>query len=890
MRWRRRKAREEDLERELRSDLELEAEEHREKGRSPEEARRAAQRAFGNTTLVMEDVRAVWVWLWLEQFAQDLRYGLRMLRRSPAFTAVAVLSLALGIGANAAVFTLVNAVLLRMLPVTNPQELVGVTAVQRGAPGIISYPMYRDLRDRQQVFTDILASAGETPYRITIPGPGGQQSELDNMRVSFVSGNYFTVLGVQAAIGRFFHPEEDRNANTSETSGSVVVLNHGFWESQFGGDVGVIGRTILIGRSPCQVIGVAPRGFSGEAVGAAAAAWVPLVPFSSPDELDNRRGAFTAEIGRLKPGMSREQAQSSLTALFQQLLLAEGRTGSRVSDNAISLESGATGLDYGLRRRFGKPLRIIMAIVAVVLLIACANLANLLLARAASRRGQIGVRLAIGCSRGRLIRQLLTESMLLSLLGAAAGAALASWGSNALVRMVSFGPVPIQLDLTPDARVVLFLAGLGVLTGMVFGFAPALRTTRVDLVPSLKGTLRGAVAAPAKQRLTRMLLVAQVALSLLLLVGAGLLIHSVQNLHHLDWGFRPEHVLILDLAHNPLRRDPDSLAQTAHQVMERVRQVPGVDSSSVSGLLLFSPSDISAPLAISGYTPGADERVMARFNCVSPGYFQTVGMTLAEGRGLEDRDGPNAPRVAVINQAMERRYFHGASAVGRSMTITAGPLAQRKPIEVVGVVKDSKYNNLREDAKPLFYLPIEQLPRTLRSLEVRTSRPLREISGQIRQALAAASREVMVRRVVTLSDQVDQSLAGEEIVMKLCTVFGALSLLLACVGLYGVMSYSMTQRTSEIGIRMALGATRPDVLWLMLRETMVVVVAGLLTGFPLAIASSRLVSTFLYDLSATDPLTLSIAICLLVAASVLAGLLPARRAARVDPMVALRYE
>ena len=875
--------REEDLDRELQAHLDLEAAEGEQRGLPASDARFAARRTLGNAGLVREDVRAVWRWLWLEQLRQDVRYGLRTLRHSPAFTGVAVLSLALGIGANAAVFALLNAVLLRVLPVAHPQELVALKAA--GKSGIISYPMYRDLRERQRVFTDILATAGDTPYRVTIPGSGGRQTELDNVRVDFVSGNYFDVLGVAPAAGRLFQPDDDRNPNSGETTGSVVVLSDAFWERQFGRDQNVLGATILIGRSPCRVIGIAPSGFGGETVTRFVSAWVPLVPFSSPDDLDNRYGMITSEIARLKPGVTAEKAQASMTVLYRQLLAAESGPAKAAGNHALALEGAATGLDFGLRRKFGGPLRIVMAVVAVVLLIACLNIANLLLARAASRRGQIAVRLAIGCSRRRLIRQLLSESLLISLLGALAGAGLAWWGSKALARMIS-----IRADEALDARVVLLLAVLGVLTGIAFGLAPALRATHVDLASSMKAATRGASAGIAKQRITRVLLVAQVALSLLLLSAAGLLIHSIRNLHHIDWGFRPEHVVIFDLAHDPRERDPASLGQAARRVLERIRRIPGIESASLSGLLLFSTSDISAPLRIPGYTPAADEHVLARYISASPGYFETLGMRLAAGRTFSDRDSADAPRVAVINQAMARRYFAGANPVGRTMNITAGPPAGRRPIEIVGVIRDSKYNNLRDDAKPLFYLPIEQYPRAMRSLEIRTTQPLGGLSGVVRQALAETNKDIMVRRVTSLSDQVDQTLAGEEIIMQLSAAFGALALLLACVGLHGVMSYAMTQRTSEIGIRMALGATRQDVIWLMLRETLAVVAAGLAIGIPAAMAASRLLSGFLYGLGVDDPLAWAAAIGLLAAASALAGLLPARRAARVDPMTALRYE
>ena len=793
---------------------------------------------------------------------QDLRYGLRMLRKTPSFTLIAITTLALGIGANTAVFTLINALLLRALPVANPHELVVINARAGGNPGIISFPMYRDLRARQEVFTDILASGGGSSVRLTIPGGAGA-TEVDNVQTSLVTANYWSVLGVQPALGRFFTEDEDRIPNSSETAGSLAVLSYSFWERQFGRDPAVLGRTVIVNRRSCQVIGVAPRGFFGEAVGGEPDLWVPLISFSSGELLENRRGMITAHIGRLKPGVNREQAQTAMTLLFQQLVQAEraqgppsepGRTPA-IQDYFIQLEPGATGLSYGpLRRTFTQPLWIVMAIVALVLLIACANVANLLLARAVARQREISVRLALGCSRFRLVRQLLTESLLLSALGTAAGILVAWWGSHVLLRMVDTGAVPLRLDLSPDARVLLFTAAVMVLTGIGFGLLPAWRASGFDLASAMKDQARG-TGQRVKQYLGRTLVVVQVALSLLLLIGAGLLIRSLHNLRQIDLGFRPEQVLLFHLAHNPSNPEPAALTHAAREVQERVKQIPGVERVSVSWLMLFSRADdANAPLKIHDYTPAPDENVKARYNSVSPGYFETVGMSLVAGRGIEERDAENAPQSAVINEAMARRYFPRANPVGKIIEITAGP-TKGKPIEIVGVVRDAKYNNLRAETKPMFYISIQQLPRTLGTLEVRTREPMAALSASIRNALLEVIKDVMIRRVVTLSDQVDQTLAGERLITTLCTFFGTLALLLASVGLYGVLSYAVAQRTQEIGIRMALGATGRNVLWMILRQSLTVVVIGIALGLSLALICTRLLSTFLYGLSPTDPLS-----------------------------------
>ena len=836
----------------------------------------------------------------METLLRDIRYGLRSLLKSPGFAAVIVLTLALGIGANTAVFTLIDTLLLRTLPVANPRELVVVTAGP-GTRSIISFPMYRDLRALQQVFTDIFASAGETPVRLTVLN-GSESAEVDNVRTDFVTANYFAVLGVQPAAGRFFTEDEDRNPQSSETTGSIAVISYAFWERQFGRDPSALNRTVLIGRSACRVVGVTARGFRGESIGSDTDVWVPLISFSSSDNLENRRGVFTSYMARLKPGITQEKARSELTLVFQQLLQAErikfppkNPVSSSVQDFSIALQPGATGFDYGVRRTFAKPLWIIMAIVALVLFIACANVANLLLSRAASRRREIGVRFALGCNRARLVRQLLTESLLLSMLGTLVGLAFAYWASPLLVRMVDTGPLPLALDLRPDTRMLAFTIAVTVITGLGFGIAPAWRASQIDLTSALKDQGRAGTGKRTRQYLGRTLVAIQVALSLLLLVGASLLIRSLHNLHHVDLGFQPAQVLIFDLAHNAQNRQPQAMARVARDVYERVRQIPGVQSASVSGLMLFGPSDISAPIRFRDYQPSQSEPIPIRFSSVSPGFFETVGMTIFQGRGIQDQDSENAPLVAVINESMARRYFTQANPVGGLMEIPApwkSPFeaSQGKPIQIVGVVRDAKYNDLRAEVKPMFYVPIQQMPRSLRSLEVRTTEPASLITGRVRSALLEVTKDLMIRRVIPLSNQVDRTLAGERMITTLCTFFSVLALLLASVGLYGVISYAVAQRTNEIGIRMALGARGRDVVLLVMRQSLMVVLAGLATGLLLAVISTRLVASFLFGLSTLDPLSIVVGTLVLAVVAALAVLVPARRATKVDPLVALRYE
>jgi len=890
---------ERELDEELRGASQTLEDRYMARGMSAAEARRAARLALGGVEPVKEAVRDVRVGVRVELFLSDVRYAARALRKSPAFAAAAIVSLALGIGANAAIFTFINALMLRPLPVRDPSALVELTGTHKDGFALVSFPMFRDLSAQQQVLTGMVATAGETPYRVTIPTDGGGASEVDNVRISFVSGNYFSLLGVDPAQGRLFTPDDDRNPDSAATAGSVIVLSDGFWQRQFARDPSIVGRTILMGRTRVQVIGVTPPGFTGEYVAAAADGWVPLTTFSSRDDLDNRRGVFTAYFGRLQPGVSMREAQTQLTALYQRLLAAEGLVKPPLGDYVIRLDSAAAGLDYSLRRTYRTPLFIVMGMVAVVLLIACANIANLLLARATARAGEIGVRLALGCSRARLVGQLLVESALLSIAGAAAGLLLSRWATEMLARMILGGPVGLKLRLGPDVRVLAFLGGVGLLTTLVFGLVPALRSTRVDLAPTLKGLRRGSGAS--KQRAGRALVVAQVALSLLLLVGAGLLVRSFQNLHAQDFGFSPEHVIIFSLAHGPADRSPASMAAVERAARERVLAVPGVQSASFSGIMLFSPSDIGSPFWIPGRPIPADGPPSARYNSVSAGYFETVGMRIVAGRSFtEHDDSADAPRVTVVNESFQRRFFPDG-AVGRTIWLGRFPRGKtggfmppattpEQMVEIVGVVHDAKYNNLREDAKPLFFLPFAQMTRSLRALEVRTDRPASAIAAPVREALSSVSRDIMIRSVVPLSDQVDASLAAERLLLRLCVLFGALALLLACVGLYGVIAYRVAQRTTEIGVRVALGATPMSVVRGVLRDTLVLVVVGVAIGVPAALAAGRLLVTFLYGLTPRDPMTLLTAIVILLAAASAAAALPARRAARVDPNVALRYE
>ena len=880
--WFHKAAVERDLDDELRAAEEALRDRYLAQGMPEPSASRAARLALGGVEPVKEAVRDVRAGVRLEIFVSDVRYAIRALRKAPAFTAAAVLSLGLGVGANTAIFTFINALALSPLPVDDPSALVEITARPHDT-AIISFPMFRDLAARQQVLTGMVATAGETPMRVTVPSTAGGAQEIDNVRISFVSGNYFSVLGVSPASGRLFLPEDDRDPASAATAGSVVVLSDAFWQRQFGRDPGVIGRTITIGRNLARVVGVTPPGFAGEIIGNAADGWVPLTAWSSRDDLDNRRGAFTAYFGRLRPGVRAAEAEAQLSALFQQFLAAEAihkapeRTG-------IALMSASAGLDFSLRRTYLRPLVIVMGMVALVLLIACGNIANLLLARGAARKGEIAVRLALGCSRARLVGQLLIESAILSTAGTAAGILISLVATDSLARLILRGPVGLKLRLDPDIRVFAFLALLTVATTLIFGLLPALRATRIGLGPALKGLHRGTGQA-SRQHAGRLLVVGQVALSLLLLVGAGLLVRSVHNLYAEDLGFVPDGVLLFSLAGSPADRSPAAMLAIERSARERVMAIPGVQAAGFSGMLIFSPSDIGAPFTIPG--SASDEPLTARYNSVSPGYFETVGMTIVEGRTLHARDNTAAaPGVVVVNQSFARRFFP-SGAVGRVIRF-GGPGGQ--PLEIVGIVRDAKYNSLRAAAKPLLFLPYARMPRTLRSLEVRAAVPASALTGQVREALSGVTKDLMIRQVLPLTEQVAQSLAAERLLLRLCAVFAGLALLLACIGLYGVVAYSVSQRTMEIGVRVALGATPSSVMRRVVRDTLLLVAAGIALGIPAAIAGGRLLVSFLYRLTPGDPLTLGAAVATLVTCAMIAATAPARRAARVDPARVLRNE
>jgi len=836
----------------------------------------------------------------METLFQDLRYGVRMLRTHPSFTAVAVLSLALGIGANTAIFSLINAVLLKMLPVKNPQELALFTVAGARASTNFSYPLYEQLRDHNRSFSGVIAAGGVGRMRMVVSEPGAS-GQTEQIRAQLVSGNFFSVLGVNTVIGRALAESDDQAASPQP----AAVISYGFWQRRFGSDPAVVGKQITLNDAPLTIVGVAPPKFFGFEVGSDPDLWWPMrmIPqvYRGDQRLNDRTSWWLRVMGRLQPGTSQAQARAEADVVFQQLLAEmlaarEARPGGsgwttterrNFLDRRIELEPGAAGWTT-LRQQFRQPLFILMTVVALVLLIACANVANLLLARAASRQREIAVRLAIGAGRWRLIRQLLTESVLLASLGGALGLIFAHWGTRLLVSYQS----GVTLDLTLDGGILGFTMGVSLLTGLLFGLAPALRATRLDLNSALKEKISG--LSRSRLALNKVLVVVQVALSLFLLIGAGLFVRTLQNLKSLDAGFDRENIVLFEIDTGSGYDNARSVSLYT-QVLARLEALPGARSASRSMFGLLMDNNWSDRVEVAGYTPQSDENMECYGQIVGPKFFETMGMQLLLGRDFGSQDerptgentAPPTRRVAVINQTMARYFFGNDNPIGKHFNFRGRAQNQ---IEIVGVVKDTKYRTLREQTPRTIYMPFYQNAFLGGTFVLRTVSDPTNFAAAIRGTVQEIDPKLQVLGLRTMNDVVDRTLVQERFVAELAGFFSLFALLLASIGLYGIMSYGVVRRTSEIGIRMALGAQRGDIIWLVMRETLLLVIIGAAIGLPAALAATRLISSQLFGLTGTDPVTLSLATLLLIVVAAFAGYLPAKRASRVDPMVALRYE
>src|SRR5262245_49588694 len=830
---------------------------------------------------------------------QDLRYSARMLWKSPNYTLIAVLTLSLGIGANTAIFSLIDAVLLRTLPVREPERLALFGAgesqgVSIGFPNrrteLFSYPFYRDVRQRNQVFSDVAAvqSLPNNVYGI-VSGAGGDP-EMIGARL--VSGSYFSALGVEAVLGRAFTDADDQVPGGHP----VAVASHAWWERRLGADPASIGKTITFGSTVYTLIGVAPREFFGTEVGESPDIWIPLAMEEQvpPGWKGRENNLFRSLylVARLKPGVEIKQAGVETNLLFKQAL--QEYAGSQPSPErqrdiqqaSIELTPAGRGLSQ-LRFQFSEPLKALMAVVGLVLLIACANVANLLLARGVARRKEFAVRLSLGAGRLRLILQLCAESVLLAALGGALGVIIAWWGSQALVWMASTGPQQLPIDVTPDARILGFTLLASLLSAIIFGMAPALRATKVDLNSALKEG-RGD-SAMTRSLLGKALVVAQVSLSLLVLVGAGLFVRSLINLRNVDTGFNQQNVILFQPATDSVgyKDDDPRLINLYREVEEKVSAIPGVRAASFS-LFSFNQGAWTNPITVQGGQPPIGGNPVILNNVVGPGFFSAMNLPLVSGRPFNPQDTKTSPKVAVISEEFARRFFSGTSPLGKRYRM--GTSGEGEEIEVIGVVKDAKYRNLSEKTQPMAYYPYSQHSWYLGNFQVSFSGESSAIVAAVRRAIKEVNRNLPIAEVAMFSEQVERSLVQQKLIARLSSLFGLLALLLSAIGLYGVISYSVTQRTREIGIRMALGAESRNVLRLVLGQGAKLALIGALAGLGASWALTRWIESLLFNVSPTDRMTFVIIALLLMSVALLACYIPARRATKVDPLVALRCE
>ncbi|HYL61159.1 MAG TPA: ABC transporter permease [Candidatus Methylomirabilis sp.] len=885
----RRSRTETDMDAELRSHLESRAEDLIRIGVPRAEALRRARLEFGGLERVKEECRKSRGVTFVESLLQDLRFGLRMLRKSPGFTTVAVLTLALGIGANTAIFSLIDAVMLRMLPVQNPERLVQIrfkSLLSQDPMSSLTNPIWEQVRDHQDVFSGVFAWSPRT-FDLA---DGGEENDINGI---YASGDYFTVLGVRPAAGRLLTTSDDVRGCSG-----VAVLGYGSWQSRYAGAQSAIGSSIRLNGHYFPIVGVSQRGFSGTDVGRPFDVAIPICAAAILGRsLDMRDAWWLSMIGRLKPGANISQAQARMKVLSAPLFGAvvpqdwSAKSQDIFRKNTFLLNPASTGVFGGIRQQYGQPLKILMLVVGLVLLIACANIASLLLARSAARKKEIVLRLSLGASRARLIRQVLTESILLSAIGAILGVFFARWGSALLVRFVSTNQGQVFLNLKTDARVLAFTIAIAVLCGVLFGVLPALRSTRFEAISAMKEGSAQTAGGRAHSASARWIVAAQVALSLILLIGAGLFIRTFTNLMTLNAGFDPNNVLLTEMnVHSAGLSDP-ALASLYGQMLAKLQALPGVVSASQCLLYPLSSGDEwNFEVSVPGYKPPNGVEPLVYLNWVTPGYFSTMRTPLLEGRVFAARDSANSTPVVVINQLLANTYFPGQNPIGKHIQI-GGPEIGDKPLEIIGVVQNAKRDSLDQDFLSAAYVPLAQI-HSLRedtTFEIRTATTPGALIPAVRDAMASVNKSASLG-FSTLKQLADDSVLQEHLMAVLSGFFGGLALLLTAIGLYGVMAYVVTLRTHEIGIRMALGAQKGSILRLVMREAAIVLAAGVAAGLLGSMWITRLARQLLFGLTPDDPSTLAFAVAALVAVALAATYIPARRAMRVDPMVALRYE
>jgi macrolide transport system ATP-binding/permease protein len=903
-----RRTKESDLQEELQFHLAEEAEQRRDSGISSEDAAWAARRDLGNVSLLKENTRSAWGWTMLEQFAQDLRYALRTIASSKSFSLLAILSLALGIGANTAIFSFMDSILMRALPVADPESLVVVSWHAKGAKrrefvmhsmsgntwsdpklgatgGIFPYPAYELLQKNQSVFSTLFAYFSGRKLNLAAKG----QADLANGE--YVSGDYFQGLAVLPVAGRMIDAGDDRVG-----APSVAVINYALSQRRFGGPIEAIGQPILVDNVPFTVVGVTPPEFFGVNPAQAPDVYLPIHtnllieatnPFGTRAEryLDGNN-YWVEMMGRLRPGVSITQAQAALAPMFQQWVATTAHNDKeRRVLPALILQEGAGGLDY-LRREYSKPLLVLMTMVGLILAIACANVANLLLARAAARRREIALRLSVGAGRFRVVRQLLTESVLLASLGGILGVLFAIWGIRFLTLLLANGESSFTLHAELNWHVLGAAVALSILTGVIFGLAPAIQATRVDVMTAMKEMRAGEGRRHSFRHpsLSHLLVIAQIAFSLLMLVGAGLFVRTMTNLQSIDVGFNRESMLLFELdARKAGHHDPE-ISQFYGDLRTRFSSIPGVRNATLS----------NSPIVEAGHgtcimLPGKEEDPATKYLSVGAGFFAAMQIPILAGRDLDDRDHAGSPSVALINEVFAKVNFGAENPLGKHLTVGC---PNARDVVIVGLSRNTRYGGLKRDIPPVVYLPFDQgfpPPREM-TYELRTAGDPLKYAGSVREIVRQADSRIPVTAIQSQVAEINGTINQEIVFAQLCSGFAILALIIACVGLYGTVSYSVARRTGEIGIRMALGARRGNVVWMVLRNVILLAIIGLAISIPTAFGTTKFVASFLYGLKANDPWSLSVATAILLIAVIIAGYMPARRASRIDPMIALRHD
>jgi len=881
-----------------------------ERGMDPSAARAQALRQFGDLHSVRAELldidhqqeKTVKRANYLAELRQDVLYALRSLRNNVAFTLVIVLSLAIGIGANTAIFTLIDALLLRPLPVPNADELVVIgnpartNSASEGSlrVDLFSYRAYQEVRKESRFFTGLAATGRTGRLDVVIPDSTARRradAGAEHPRGRLVSGNYFAVLGVPAFAGRTLTVDDDRVANGSP----VAVLSYAYWQRRFAGDRTVIGRTVTVNRTPVTIVGIAPPGFTGEVVGRMTDIWMPLTmqpAIASQDWLINPTESWLLFFGRRKPNVTLAQVRSAYPTIVRQSILATAPNAdgaANLQKATLTVTSGERGIS-GIRDLYAEPLSTLMAAVALVLLVVCANVANLLLARGAARSREVGVRMALGAGRVRLMRQLLTENLVLASLGGAIGLGFAVWGSRLLLRIAAGGPAGVPLDVRLDVRVLGFTALITGVTALLFGLVPASRVTRVELASTLRahsrGVTGGLLGGPGRLGVGKLLVMFQVALSLTLLVGTSMLVRSTRALSTIDPGLARDRLLIVTVDAAPTGLADDRLTALSRTLLDRVRRIPGVESATFSENGIFSGTESFTNLEIAGFVARADGDLNVNYDRVGPGYVKTIGAKLTSGRDIAETDDEHAPKVALANATLASFYFPNGNAIGQRVT------SDSVTYEIVGVVADTKDHEVRQTPTRRLYLPLAQAgpPPSQFTFELRATGDPAKLVAAVRRELTAASPTLVVLDNDPLSSLMRLSISQDLLVAQVASFFGVLALALAALGLYGVMMYATLRRTSEFGLRMALGADSVRVRSMVLGEAITLVIGGTVVGLPLALLSARLLRNQLYGVALVDPTSIVIALAVLALSATVAGYLPATRAARVGPLEALRTD